>query len=77
MNKKLKIKELFSNLNASRKDEVRSRISKKFGVSVDTAKNHWIYNGGIPEKNVDEVLEILKEEAQSHVDEIKSAIDAI
>lgn len=77
MNIKTKIKELFSSLTASRKDEVRKKISERFGVSMDTAKNHWIYNGGIPNKHVDEVLEILKEEAQMHVDELIAVLDTI
>lgn len=77
MNKVLKIKEVFLSLCSERKDEVRKILSSRFNISVDTAKNHWIYNGGIPVKYQDEVLKILKHEAQEQVNDVQSLIDTI
>ena len=54
MNKKDKIRKIFLKLNPSGKDNVRKVMSEKFNISVDTAKNHWIYNGNIPEQNIDD-----------------------
>lgn len=77
MNKKEKIKTIFTSLSPARKDKVRNLIGKKFGVSMDTVKNHWIYNGAIPEQHISEVLKIVKKEAQDHVDELIQTIDTI
>ena len=77
MDKKVKIKEIFLKLNPSGKDDVRKKISEKFNISVDTAKNHWIYNGNTPERNINEVLEILEIEGRKQSDELLQLIDVL
>lgn len=71
------IKELFLKLDPSAKDEVRKKISEKFKVSIDTVKNHWIYNGNTPDKHKEEVAQIIKGIAENQVDEIQQLIDVI
>lgn len=75
--KKTKIKEIFLVLSAERKNNVRTTLSEKFNITVDTAKNHWVLAGKIPEENIDEVLEIVKEQARQQSDNIKDLIDAV
>lgn len=77
MNKKQKIKDLFSSLTSERKDSVRKQISETYGISIDSAKIHWIYGGSIPPQHVDGVLEILKKESKKHAADIIALIDAI
>lgn len=77
MNKKDKIRKIFLKLNPSGKDNVRKVMSEKFNISVDTAKNHWIYNGNIPEQNIDEVLDILEREGKTQSNELLKLIDVI
>lgn len=76
MNKKQKIKDFFSRLTSERKDAVRKKIAEQFGVSIDTAKIHWIYGGGVPDQHVSTVLDIIKNELKQHADEIIARIDA-
>ncbi len=77
MNKKDKIRKIFLKLNPSGKDNVRKVMSEKFNISVDTAKNHWIYNGNIPEQNIDEALDILEREGKTQSNELLKLIDVI
>ena len=77
MNKKDKIRKIFLKLNPSGKDNVRKVMSEKFNISVDTAKNHWIYNGNIPEQNIDEALDILEREGKTQSTELLKLIDVI
>ena len=77
MNKKDKIRKIFLKLNPSGKDNVRKVMSEKFNISVDTAKNHWIYNGNIPEQNIDETLDILEREGKTQTNELLKLIDVI
>lgn len=71
------IKELFQKLDSTAKDEVRKEIAKKFKVSVDTAKNHWIYKESIPEIHKPAVIAIIKRVANKSVNEIQTLIDVI
>ena len=75
--KKIKIRELFAVLTSERKNNVRTILSKKFNISVDSAKMNWIYAGKIPKQNVDEVLEIIKSELKKQSDELLQLIDVI
>ncbi len=71
------IKELFLKLDPSAKDEVRKKISEKFSVSVDTVRNHWIYNDNTPDVHKVAVIEILKDVANKKLQELKELIDVI
>ena len=75
--KKSKIREIFSVLNSERKNNVRAILSEKFNITVDSAKMNWVYAGKIPEQKVDEVLEIIKNEAKKQSDRILELIDVI
>ena len=77
MNKKDKIRKIFLKLNPSGKDNVRKVMSEKFNISVDTAKNHWIYNGNIPEQKIDEALDILEREGKTQSNDLLKLIDVI
>lgn len=75
--KKIKIKELFAKLTSERKNNVRTRLSQDFKISVDSAKMNWVYGGKIPDQNVDSVLQIIKEELLKQSAELLEIIDAI
>lgn len=75
--KKVKIREIFLAMSPEMKNEVRKKISERFGISVDSAKVNWIYNSKIPDENVDEVLEIVKAQAKTQSDNLLELIDAI
>lgn len=71
---KARIKTIFSELDNLGKDEVRSKISSKYHITVDTAKNHWIYGGNIPQKSVAGVLKIVKTVATKKMKRIETLI---
>ncbi|ODS87261.1 MAG: hypothetical protein ABS44_11635 [Chryseobacterium sp. SCN 40-13] len=75
--KKVKIRELFAALTSERKNNVRTILSKKFDITVDSAKMNWIYAGKIPEQHIDKTLEIIKAELQKQTDELQELIDVI
>jgi hypothetical protein len=75
--KKIKIREMFQVLSSERKNNVRSILSEKFNITVDSAKMNWVYAGKIPEQNIDEVLEIIRAELKKQSDNILELIDAI
>lgn len=77
MSERENIKELFLKLDSQGKDSVRKQISEKFNVSIDTVKTHWIYKEDTPEKHVPAVLRIVKNVAQSQVNDIQKLIDVM
>ncbi len=73
--KKIKIREMFQVLSSERKNNVRRILSDKFNITVDSAKMNWIYAGKIPEQYVDEVSEIVREQARQQSDGILELLD--
>lgn len=71
------IKELFLKLDSHGKDKVRKQISDRCKVSIDTVKNHWIYNNETPEKHVPTVLKIVKTVAERQIKDIQKLIDVV
>lgn len=71
MNIHTKIKEIYYCISPERKNSARKRISDRFGVSVDSVKVNWIYNGGTPDDKAEEVLAILREEVKTQVSQLK------
>lgn len=70
----LKIKKIFSQLDKESKDEVRTKISNKFKITIDVAKNHWIYGGNIPEANVKGVLKIVVAVLNKQIEKMQELI---
>lgn len=71
----VKIKNIYEGLEPSLKDDVRKKISSKFGVTLDTAKNHWLYGGNIPKSNVKGVLAIVKRAGSKQIEKMQSLVN--
>lgn len=71
----VKIKSIYEGLEPSLKDDVRKRISDKFGITLDTAKNHWLYGGNIPKSNVKVVLAIVKRAGAKQIEKMQSLVN--
>ncbi len=71
---KEQIKKIFRSLDKLSKDKARSKISEEFKITVDVAKNHWIYGGNIPEANVPKVLEIVSEVLSTRIDNMQELV---
>ena len=75
--KKIKIRELFAVLTSERKNNVRTKLSKKFKISVDSVKINWIYAGKIPDQNIDDVLKVINSELKMQSDELIQLMDVL
>ena len=75
--KKIKIRELFAVLTSERKNNVRTKLSKRFKISVDSVKINWVYAGKIPKENIDHVLEVINSELEKQSDELLQLMGAI
>lgn len=75
--KKAKIKEIYIGIAPKYKNNIRRILSDKFNISFDSAKTNWVLNGKIPDENIDEVLEIVRNEAKNQSNEILELIDCI
>ena len=75
--KKELIKKIFSAIDSKHKENVRRLIAERFDITVDSVKFNWIYQGKIPDQNVEAVLSIVTEEAKSQSDSLLQLIDCI
>lgn len=68
------IKRVFVSLDKSYKDEARQKISSKFNVSVESVNNRWMYEGKIPEANIQGVSAIIKSIANKQLRKLQKQI---
>lgn len=69
-----KIKQIFSLLRTEGKDNVRTIIGKKYNMSLDSVKNHWLLKGRVPKQHESEIINILEKELKKQIDEDKKIL---